>query len=113
MNDLTEPSRYDDMTEKELIKEHELLVRRLLKYRELIDIILFKSPRPKKEPPKSTATSGELLQKELANNTKIIANHLNDIREMERAKQQRTMDEVISEQHQLQREIARAKKDIF
>ena len=32
-NDLTEPSRYDDMTEKELIKEHELLVRRLLKYR--------------------------------------------------------------------------------
>jgi hypothetical protein len=46
----------------------------------------------------------------MENNSKIIANHLNDIKEMERVKNQRTMDEVIGEQHQLHKEIARTKK---
>jgi hypothetical protein len=96
MGDLTDASKYDDMTEKELIKEHELLVRRLLKYRELIDIILFKSPRPKKDKPKPVSSSIELIQKEMENNVKIIANHLNEIKEIEKVKKQRPIEDIMN-----------------
>ena len=55
----------------------------------------------------------EIIQKEIENNVKIVSNHLNEIKEIERVRKRRSMEDVMNEEEQIKGYIAKLKKEIF
>ena len=115
MEDIRPAEEYDSMNEKELLREHEKLLKVLKKFQEIIDINLQKKQKARERVNSSrpAASKEEVLQGEVANNKKIIDNYNKELKELEGLKKYRKLHEVIEEKSSVQADINKLKKEIF
>jgi hypothetical protein len=113
MEDIRSAEEYDSMNEKELLREHERLLKVLKKFQEIIDMNLKRKQKEREKASKPQASREEIYSGEVANNRKIIDNYQKELRELEGLKKCRKLHEVIEEKGQVQASINRLKKEIF
>lgn len=102
------------MNEKELLREHEKLLKVLKKFQEIIDINLQKKQKEReKNGSKPQSSREDIYNGEMTNNKKIIENYLKELKELDALKKCRKLHEVIEEKSKVQADINKLKKDIF
>lgn len=105
------------MNEKELLREHESLLKILKKYQELIDINLSKKQKERERELLQKSKMGDkkvskedIMMGEVNNNKKIIANYLREIKDLESAQNHRKLHEVLDEKAEVNEAINKIKK---
>ena len=113
MEDIRAVEEYDNMNEKDLLREHEKLLKVLKKFQEIIDINLKKKQKERERTSKPQTSREEIYNGEMTNNKKIIDNYQKELRELDALKKCRKLHEVIEEKSQVQTSINKLKKEIF
>lgn len=101
------------MNEKDLLRQHEKLLKILKKFQEIIDINLKKKQKEREKASKPQSSREDIYNGQVVNNKKIIENYQKELRQLQSLKKCRKLHEVIEEKSQVQASINKLKKEIF